>query len=93
MRSAYAGGRSRPLEYRLDQLRRLASFLVERRAGLIGALTEDFKCEYEAEGEVRALTSEVVRAIDSLASWSKAKSVSAPLGTAAVCWAVCEGRR
>lgn len=64
-------GKTKNLEYRLYQLRRLCTFLTEQQDGLLEALKADFKSHYEALGEICSLRSEVIKAIDNLYTWTK----------------------
>lgn len=66
------------MEFRLYQLRRLCSFLVEEEPALLAALEKDFKSHFEALAELHAVQTEVIKAIDNLSKWIKPAKVSQP---------------
>ncbi len=81
LRSSFAWGRTRPLDWRGAQLTALRSMLTERRGELHRALRKDLgRCEQEAWlGETGLLLAEIDHASKNLRRWNRPKRVSAPL--------------
>lgn len=79
MSRAFESGTTLPIEHRLQQLRRLTRFLVEKQDDLLKALESDFKAHHEAQAELFTVQSEAVKAIDNLSSWVKPSSVKMPM--------------
>ncbi len=100
LRATYDSGRTRPLEWRLEQLRALRRMLVEREQELVDALVADLgRPPFEAWlPDVRATGREVEEMIASLPGWmapervkvaalmqpGRARVVREPLGVALV---------
>lgn len=78
VKSGFHNGITRPIKYRLQQLRSLCSFLTREEPALLAALQEDFKSPFEARGELDTLRTEVIRAIDGLPDWVRPQHVPAP---------------
>lgn len=78
VKSGFHNGLTRPLSYRLQQLRSLCSFLTTEETALLAALQEDFKSPFDARGELDTLRTEVIRAIDELPNWIQPKGVPCP---------------
>ncbi|MBC7660895.1 MAG: aldehyde dehydrogenase family protein, partial [Chitinophagaceae bacterium] len=81
LRTSFNEGKTRTLEWRLDQLKALKAFLVERDDELNAALWKDLhKSPFEAAVTEQGLViAEVDHAIEHLASWMKKEKVSTPL--------------
>lgn len=72
--------KTRKLEYRLDQLRRLKAFLEENREALVGALVHDLhRPNALAHGEVATSVAETERAIAYTKKWTAAVPLPTPL--------------
>lgn len=81
LRASFEGGLTRPLDYRVDQLRALKRLLTEREDELLAALAEDLG-KSALEGwmtEVGFAMQELDHAIKKLPRWVKKRRVSAPL--------------
>lgn len=78
VKSGFHNGLTRPLSYRLRQLRSLCSFLTNEESALLAALQEDFKSPFDARGELDTVRTEVIRAIDELPNWIQLKRVPSP---------------
>uniref|UniRef100_A0A8D2LTM5 Aldehyde dehydrogenase 3 family member B2 n=1 Tax=Varanus komodoensis TaxID=61221 RepID=A0A8D2LTM5_VARKO len=76
-------GKTRPMEYRKEQLEALGRFLEERKEDILKALHEDLcKPPFEAEISEIALTkNEINNALNNLQHWMKDESVSKNLAT------------
>lgn len=100
LRATYASGRTRPLEWRREQLRALQRLLHERESELIDALTADLG-KPALEGwmtEIGMVDGEIDHLLQHLSSWTsdqrvrlpaklqpaKARIVTEPLGTVLV---------
>lgn len=81
LRASFDNGLTRPLDYRLDQLRALKRLLTEGEAELLSALAEDLG-KSALEGwmtEVGFAMQELDHAIKRLPRWLKKRRVAAPL--------------
>lgn len=81
LRRAYESGVTRPLEWRLAQLRQLLRLLEENEDALLEALRDDLgKCQFEGFiGEIGFLAGEIKYTLKHLKSWLKPQRVKAPL--------------
>jgi aldehyde dehydrogenase (NAD+) len=72
-RDFFAGGKTRDLEYRKQQLLRLRQAVIERYREIDDSLLKDIgKCEFEAFGhEVSAMIDEINFAVENLDEWVK----------------------
>jgi aldehyde dehydrogenase (NAD+) len=80
LRMGYESGRTRPIDWRIAQLRRLESMLLEREDELLDALAADL-AKPEIEGfltETAFTRAEIDFAIAHIASWAKPEKVSVP---------------
>ncbi|KAG9340489.1 hypothetical protein JZ751_021308 [Albula glossodonta] len=82
-RRAFQSGRSRPLEYRLQQLKRLQCFIRERQTDITTALKQDLNKSEQASllYEVLSLEGEISLAVDRLAEWAAPRPVEKSLLT------------
>ncbi|KAI1893313.1 hypothetical protein AGOR_G00122430 [Albula goreensis] len=82
-RKAFHSGRSRPLEYRLQQLKRLQCFIRERQTDITTALKQDLNKSEQASllYEVLSLEGEISLAVDRLAEWAAPRPVEKSLLT------------
>lgn len=80
-RRFFASGATRPLHYRLTQLRRLKSVMKERERELLDALKADLgKSEFEAyTSEIGFVYEEISHVLRSLSGWMRPRSVPTPL--------------
>uniref|UniRef100_A0A8D2LRC5 Aldehyde dehydrogenase 3 family member B2 n=1 Tax=Varanus komodoensis TaxID=61221 RepID=A0A8D2LRC5_VARKO len=77
LRASWLSGKTRPMEYRKEQLEALGRFLEERKEDILKALHEDL-CKVR----VIALTkNEINNALNNLQHWMKDESVSKNLAT------------
>jgi aldehyde dehydrogenase (NAD+) len=83
LRATFASGRTRPLEWRREQLERLKALLAEREADLLGALKSDLgKPPTEAWAtDVGFVISEIDHARRHLGRWARPERVWAPMVT------------
>src|ERR1700733_5465211 len=81
LRSSFNSGRTRPLEYRLEQLAGIASFLKEREAEIEQAIHRDLgRPALEVySSEVAFIASELALVRKKLASWMKPQRVPTSL--------------
>jgi aldehyde dehydrogenase (NAD+) len=81
LRSAFESGRTRPLSWRRDQLRRMKKMLTVREVELLGALGADLgKPRLEAwVSDVAIVISEIEHALKHLKAWTKPERVWTPL--------------
>ncbi|HEX4863207.1 MAG TPA: aldehyde dehydrogenase family protein, partial [Acidimicrobiales bacterium] len=81
LRSTFASGRTRPLEWRLQQLEGLSRFLVEQEAEIVAAIGSDLgRNAHEAWfGDVAPTQAEVRYAIRHLKRWMRPKRVPVPM--------------
>jgi aldehyde dehydrogenase (NAD+) len=81
LRRTFATGVTRPLEWRREQLARLAALTRENSDAILGALQRDFgKPAIEALlMDVSIVTAEAEQARKSLAKWTKPEKVATPL--------------
>ncbi len=81
LRRAFDSGVTRPLEWRLSQLRQFAAMLRDNEPAMIEALQQDLgKPEFEAWlGETGFMMGDVNYAIKHLRKWMKPKKVKAPM--------------
>jgi aldehyde dehydrogenase (NAD+) len=83
LRATFESGRTRSLDWRRDQLKRLRSLLVERESELLAALAADLgKPPTEAWAtDIGFVISEIDHALRHLRSWVRPRRVWAPLVT------------
>ncbi|GHA25405.1 MULTISPECIES: aldehyde dehydrogenase family protein [Streptomyces] len=90
LRAAYAAGRTRPVEWRTGQLRRLRAMLTERGADLAAALNADLgKSGAEAyRTEIDFTVREIDHTLEHLAEWLRPEPAPVPahLGADATAW-------
>jgi aldehyde dehydrogenase (NAD+) len=81
LRGTFETGRTRPVEWRREQLRRMNAMLVEREGDLLDALAADLgKPRIEAWAtDVGIVINEVEHALRHLAGWMKPERVWTPL--------------
>ncbi len=81
MRQTFAQGRSKPLSWRLNQLRQLKALLLEGESTLLKALAADLgKSDFEGiMTELNFVISEIDLTIKHLPGWVKPEKVAAPL--------------
>jgi aldehyde dehydrogenase (NAD+) len=81
LRSTFESGRTRPLSWRRDQLRRMKRMLKEREDDLLGALHADLgKPRVEAwVSDIAIVVSEIEHALKHLKAWTKPEKVWTPL--------------
>ncbi|XP_061074256.1 aldehyde dehydrogenase family 3 member A2-like [Conger conger] len=82
-REAFHSGRSRPLEFRVQQLKSLLRFIRERQTDITTALKQDLDKSEQASllYEVMGLEGEISLAVDRLAEWAKPRPVEKTLLT------------
>ena len=75
----FRAGKSRPLAFRLKQLKNLRKAIVEREDDIAGALYQDFrKSQFEAFAtEVAFTLEEIDYVLENLEKWNKPKKVKA----------------
>ncbi|MFI2760393.1 aldehyde dehydrogenase family protein [Streptomyces echinatus] len=90
LRAAYGTGRTKPVEWRTGQLRRLRAMLTERGADLAAALHTDLgKSAAEARRtEIDFTVREIDHTLEHLADWLRPESAPVPahLGADATAW-------
>ncbi|MFI2205755.1 aldehyde dehydrogenase family protein [Streptomyces sp. NPDC020192] len=90
LRATFATGRTKPVEWRVDQLRRLRAMLTERGADLAAALRADLgKSRTEAyRTEIDFTVREIDHTLDHLADWLRPEPAPVPahLGADATAW-------
>lgn len=81
LREAFRSGRTRPLEWRLDQLKAIRTLLRDNRSALQAALAKDLgKPAFEALGaDIGMPLGEAAVAIRKLRSWTRPQRVGQPL--------------
>jgi aldehyde dehydrogenase (NAD+) len=81
LRGTFEGGRTRPIEWRREQLHRLKALLVERERDLLDALAADLgKPRLEGwASDIGIVITEIEHALDHLARWMKPERVWTPL--------------
>ncbi|HUF83422.1 MAG TPA: aldehyde dehydrogenase family protein [Acidimicrobiia bacterium] len=81
LRSTFESGRTRPLSWRREQLRRMKKMLKEREDDLLGALDADLgKPRLEAwASDIAIVVNEIDQALKHLKSWAKPEKVWTPL--------------
>jgi aldehyde dehydrogenase (NAD+) len=81
LRGVFATGRTRALEWRLEQLRGIARFVDEREAEIAAALAEDLgRSSAEAWlGDIASTKGEAVYALKHLKKWMRRRRESLPL--------------
>lgn len=81
LRRAFESGRTRPLEWRLQQLREIDRMMSEHEADFADALRQDLgKCLFEAVmTELSFVQAEARYALKHLAGWMRARAVRTPL--------------
>jgi aldehyde dehydrogenase (NAD+) len=81
LRGVFATGRTRALEWRLEQLRGIARFVDEREAEIAAALAEDLgRSSAEAWlGDIASTKGEAVYALKHLKKWMRKRRESLPL--------------
>ncbi|MDR2776378.1 MAG: aldehyde dehydrogenase [Tannerella sp.] len=72
-REFFATGKTRNIEFRIEQLKKLRQVVIERHPDIEASLYHDLrKCEFEAFAtEVTAMIDEINCAVENLASWTK----------------------
>ncbi|XP_056613295.1 aldehyde dehydrogenase family 3 member A2a [Triplophysa dalaica] len=82
-RKAFLTGRSKPLEYRIQQLKNLSRFITEREKDITDALRKDlYKSENSTQlYEILGLVGEINLAVSKLAEWAAPRPVSKNLLT------------
>lgn len=80
-RAAFDSGRTRPLDWRREQLRKLRAMVVENADELVAALRADLsKPELEAlTTDVQVVAGEVDAALKGLERWTRPEKVATPL--------------
>ena len=80
-RNTFETGRTRPLDWRLEQLTGLRKFLVEREAEILAAARSDLgKCDFEGWfSEVGLVVAEIDIALKNLRKWMRPERVATPL--------------
>jgi aldehyde dehydrogenase (NAD+) len=82
----FAAGKTRNIEFRIEQLKKLRRVVIEKHRDIEASLYHDLrKCEFEAFAtEVTAMLDEITGAVENLASWTMPVEVAtSPLfGTA-----------
>ncbi|MGW1601699.1 aldehyde dehydrogenase family protein [Streptomyces eurythermus] len=90
LRATFATGRTKPVDWRTDQLRRLRALLTERGADLAAALRADLgKSETEAyRTEIDFTVREIDHTLEHLADWLRPEPAPVPphLGADATAW-------
>jgi aldehyde dehydrogenase (NAD+) len=81
LRKVFASGRTRPVEWRLEQLRGIERFVAEREADIAAALAEDLgRSPTEAWlGDIASTKGEAVYARKHLKRWMRRRRESLPL--------------
>ena len=81
LRATFATGRTRPVEWRLEQLRGISRLLAERESDIAAALASDLgRGAHDSWfGDVAPTRGEVEFAVRHLRSWVKPERVSVPL--------------
>jgi aldehyde dehydrogenase (NAD+) len=81
LRGSFAGGRTRPFEWRKQQLERLRAMLLEREEVFFAALQADLrKARFEAwASETGFVGNEIEHALTNLRAWMKRERVPTPL--------------
>ncbi|MDT0331846.1 aldehyde dehydrogenase family protein [Nocardiopsis lambiniae] len=84
LRAVFASGRTKPIDWRRAQLRRLRALLVEERPALERALKADLgKSPVEAHTtEIGFVVNEIDHTLKNLASWLRPKRVAVPMAMA-----------
>ncbi|MGW2953027.1 aldehyde dehydrogenase family protein [Streptomyces eurythermus] len=90
LRATFATGRTKPVDWRTDQLRRMRALLTERGADLAAALRADLgKSETEAyRTEIDFTVREIDHTLEHLADWLRPEPAPVPphLGADATAW-------
>ncbi len=83
LRATFDSGRTRPLQWRVGQLRALERMLTEREAEFAEALSKDLgRSPFDAVLlDLASTRAEIRHALGNLTSWARPRSVRAPLGT------------
>ena len=81
LRAGFDSGRTRPIEWRLQQLGRFSEMVAENEEAMFGALKSDLgKSAFEGwAGETYLIAGELKHARKHLASWMRPKRVRTPL--------------
>lgn len=81
LRQTFAGGRTRDVDWRLDQLRALERMLVEREQEVVDALAADLgRSDFEAWfGDIASTKGEISHALKNLRKWVRPKRMHVPL--------------
>ncbi|XP_068172778.1 aldehyde dehydrogenase family 3 member A2-like isoform X1 [Antennarius striatus] len=84
-RSSFQTGRTKPLEFRIQQLKKLLLFVTERRSNIADAVKKDLaKSENGTElFEVMGLEGEILLALENLSQWAAPRPVEKNLLTVA----------
>ena len=78
-RAFFATGKTKPLDFRLEQLNRLNDAIIERQDAIIQAAKDDLgRPEFEGYFEI-AVTTELKYVLKKLKSWVRPQKVSLPL--------------
>jgi aldehyde dehydrogenase (NAD+) len=79
-RRFFAAGKTRNIEFRMEQLKKLRRVVIEKHREIEASLYRDLrKCEFEAFAtEVTAMIDEIDCAVENLASWTKPVDVDTP---------------
>uniref|UniRef100_A0ABM5F7U4 Aldehyde dehydrogenase n=2 Tax=Pogona vitticeps TaxID=103695 RepID=A0ABM5F7U4_9SAUR len=87
LRATWLTGKTRPMEYRKEQLEGLSRFVEERKTDILHALHEDLrKPVFESElSEISIVQNEVNNALNNLSYWMKDESVSKNMATTMDC--------
>ncbi|MDR1525885.1 MAG: aldehyde dehydrogenase [Tannerella sp.] len=77
-RAFFATGKTRNIEFRIEQLKKLRQVVIEKHRDVEASLYKDLKkCEFEAFAtEVTAMIDEINGAVENLESWTKPVEVS-----------------
>jgi aldehyde dehydrogenase (NAD+) len=80
LRKTFDAGKTRPLSWRIDQLRALKRMITEREKDIFEAVKKDIgRCEFEAWiGEIALAQMDINRALNNLHRWIKPHRVSTP---------------
>ena len=75
----FAGGKTKSINFRIEQLRKLKQVLVEHKAAIIQALQADLsKPEFESYISEIYVIKEIEHAIKNIRSWTKPKKAKCP---------------
>jgi len=79
-RSFFATGKTRSIEFRIEQLKKLRQVVIEKHGDIEMSLYKDLKkCEHEAFAtEVTAMIDEINCAVENMATWTKPVNAGTP---------------